>query len=66
MSDELMNRARDLLALRDKATPGPWDSGGCRPAGTVHGGNGDWFVANCGDSANAQVQPTCAPARGEK
>lgn len=24
MSDELMNRARELLALRDKATPGPW------------------------------------------
>lgn len=26
MSDELMNRARGLLALRDKATPGPWEA----------------------------------------
>ena len=24
MNDELLNRARELLALRDKATPGPW------------------------------------------
>lgn len=24
MREELMNRARELLALRDKATPGPW------------------------------------------
>lgn len=24
MSDELMNRAREFLALRDEATPGPW------------------------------------------
>lgn len=25
MSEELMKRARELLALRDKATPGPWE-----------------------------------------